>query len=280
MVSPNPADLNHAAGPHKIVSKRTRRLVLYIELLALDIASLVASFMFAGMLRDGKYVLSGLEMALMVVPIYLAYALQREVYNWRAIMLARETLAKTWLALFYTITTIVILLYVARAGESVSRIAFGLGTGLSFLLLSIVRIGFPQHARRQLQGTPINELLIIDDAEIDLENVQAYVFAKDVGVSVALNDPQMLERFGQLIEGYERAIVACSVERRAAWTVLLRGANVEGQIIAPEFDSTGVLSIARYGDHSTYVVSRGALSTSNRIQKRLLDIALTVPAIS
>ncbi len=279
MVSQNHADLSPSDNPHKVVTKRTRRLILYIELLALDVACLVAAFMIAGLVRDGTYVLSGLEMAAMVVPIYLAYALQREVYNWKAIISARETLAKTWLALFYTIATIVILLYVVRAGESVSRIAFGVGTGLSFVLLSIVRSGFPRHARHQLQGSPVNELLIIDDAEIDLTNVKDFVYAKDVGVSVALNDPQMLMRFGLLIEGYERAIVACSVERRAAWTVLLRGANVEGEIIAPEFDSTGVLSIARYSNHSTYVVSRGALSTSSRIQKRLLDIGFTVPAI-
>lgn len=279
MESPNHADLKYSVTPHKVVNKRTRRLILYIELLTLDIACLVAAFLFAGILRDGQYVLSGLEMALMVVPIYLAYALQREVYNWKAIISSRETLAKSWLALFYTVTTIVILLYVVRAGESVSRLAFGMGIVLSFILLSVVRVGFPRHARHQLQGTPVNELLIIDDADLDLKNVKSFVFAKDVGVSVALNDPHMLMRFGLLIEGYERAIIACSVERRAAWTVLLRGANVEGEIIAPEFDSTGVLSIARFCDHSTYVVSRGALSTSNRIQKRLLDIALTVPAI-
>ncbi len=47
----------------------------------------------------------------------------------------------------------------------------------------------------------------------------------------------------------------------------------------PEFDRLPVVGVGAIAGHSTHIVSRGKLSTTNRIRKRMLDLAITVPAI-
>ncbi|MFZ2980098.1 MAG: sugar transferase, partial [Sphingobium sp.] len=63
------------------------------------------------------------------------------------------------------------------------------------------------------------------------------------------------------------------------WTMLLRGANINGEIIASEFAASGVLGVSVFCGHNTHQVSRGPLCTVNRAKKRILDLSLTVPIL-
>ncbi|MGK2910290.1 MAG: sugar transferase [Sphingobium sp.] len=263
----------------KPVEKRLRRISLYAELMALDSIAIAAAFFLVGLIRWDAAALSGLRLSYMLIPVYIGYAIQSETYSSTALLMPRVNATKALTALLYAVISVIFFLFALRAAETVSRLTFGAGAALSAILLVALRFAFCRYAAKRLDGAPINELLIVDDVEIECPKVRHVVFTRSIGFEPDLGNPEMLQRLGLLVDGFERVVVACSAERRTRWTMLLRGANINGEIVAPEFDSTGVVGIGMFGGHDTHIVSRGPLSTSNRARKRALDLLLTVPAI-
>lgn len=263
----------------KPVEKRLRRISLYAELMALDSIAIAIAFFLVGLIRLDAAALSGLRLSYMLIPVYICYAIQSETYSSSALLTPRVNATKALTALLYAVISVIFFLFALRAADTVSRLTFGAGAALSAILLVSLRFAFCRYAGKRLDGAPINELLIIDDVEIECPKVRHVVFTRSIGFEPDLGNPEMLQRLGLLVDGFERVVVACSAERRTRWTMLLRGANINGEIVAPEFDSTGVVGIGLFGGHDTHIVSRGPLSTSNRARKRALDLLLTVPAI-
>lgn len=263
----------------KPAEKRLRRISLYAELIALDSIAITVAFFLVGLIRLDADALSGLHLSNMLIPVYLGYAMQGETYSSTALLTPRVNASKALSALLYAVITVIFFLFAIRAAETVSRLTFGAGAALSAIFLVSVRFAFCRYAASRLDGAPINELLIVDDVEIDCPKVRHVVSTRAIGFEPDLGNPEMLQRLGLLVDGFERVVVACTAERRTRWTMLLRGANINGEIVAPEFDSTGVVGIGLFDGHDTHIVSRGPLSTSNRAKKRALDLLLTVPAI-
>src|SRR3546814_19977769 len=48
------------------------------------------------------------------------------------------------------------------------------------------------------------------------------------------DDPGMYDRLAQVLDGANRVVVACDPGRRLSWANALRGANIQGEILAPE----------------------------------------------
>jgi lipopolysaccharide/colanic/teichoic acid biosynthesis glycosyltransferase len=263
----------------KPAEKRLRRISLYFELMALDTLAIAVAFFLIGLIRVETGVISGLRLSLMLIPIYIGYAIQGETFSSTALLTPRVNAAKALTALFYGVITVVFFLFALGTADTVSRLTFGAGSVLSAIFLAATRFAFCRYATQRLEGAPINELLIIDDVELDCPKAPHMVSTKAIGFEPDLGNPEMLQRLGLLVDGFERVVVACSAERRTRWTMLLRGANINGEIVAPEFDSTGIVGIGLFGGHDTHIVSRGPLSTANRAKKRALDLSLTVPAI-
>ena len=89
----------------------------------------------------------------------------------------------------------------------------------------------------------------------------------------------MLDRLGAMIKDFDRVIVSCSPERRHVWAMLLKGANVRGEVIASQYNEYGAIGFGSFEGHDTMLVSAGPLSMRSRAKKRALDLALTVPVL-
>jgi hypothetical protein len=89
----------------------------------------------------------------------------------------------------------------------------------------------------------------------------------------------MLSRLASYLHGFDRVVVACTPERQHAWALLLKGANIRGEVMLPESNTLGAIGLSSYHGNDTLVVSRGPLSMANRAKKRVLDLAVTVPAL-
>jgi len=74
-------------------------------------------------------------------------------------------------------------------------------------------------------------------------------------------------------------IVACSPERRQLWSMLLKGANVNGELLADECDTVAAIGIGRTAGRSTFIVSSGPLDLRSRAVKRVLDLVIAVPVL-
>src|SRR5690606_16822148 len=84
---------------------------------------------------------------------------------------------------------------------------------------------------------------------------------------------------GMLAKSFDRMLIACVPERRAAWTLLLKGADIEGEILMEEGNSLGAIGLGSFYGRETLIVSRKPLNLANRAKKRALDLALTVPLV-
>jgi hypothetical protein len=54
-----------------------------------------------------------------------------------------------------------------------------------------------------------------------------------------LDDPSVLDRVGSVLRNIDRVVVSCPLERRAAWAMLLKGANIEGEVLDEQVRDLG-----------------------------------------
>lgn len=265
--------------------RRMVRLATYVALVLGDLAGLGACFAMAGLLVADTTGYEGLTApwvtrpALVILPMFLAIAVQRKPYSSRFLIDRRRTARDTMSAL--VTASAVAMLVVLQADQHIWRsmaiVALGTVAGCGWLIAWRKLAGAA--ASVLLHGQPIATIAIVDDVMVDLPEDMPAIFAGTQGLRPDRNDPAALDALGQAIIGFERVIVICSPERRADWLDVLKGANVQGEFLAPELDSIGMLRTARIGLATTAVVSLGPLDTSNRIVKRLLDLAVAGAAL-
>src|SRR4051812_43387157 len=263
----------------RVRSKRLQRLRLYTELLAVDCLAIIAAFVIAHTLHAGPRTFDGWQLSLMVLTGYLGIALAAEVYNATVFTNPKLSLKRSVTALVYALVAVVFLTYIAHASQEISRVDFAVGSPLALLFLVVGRLIFVEHGLRRLEGSLYNELLIVDGVEAPGLAWAHRINARALGLLPDLSDPAMLHRIGDVLAGFDRVIVSCDDDRRHAWSTLLRGANIDGELLVHDSNYSDVIGIGRAGGRATHIVSRGPLSMSNRAAKRLLDLALTVPAL-
>src|SRR3546814_12216088 len=83
----------------------------------------------------------------------------------------------------------------------------------------------------------------------------------------------MYDRLAQVLDVANRVVVACDPGRRLSWANALRGANIQGEILAPELDALMPLGVGRQGGRTTVIVSTGPLGLFDRAIKRAFDVA-------
>ena len=179
----------------------------------------------------------------------------------------------------FTTCAILSVLYFAHVGAAISRLAFGIGVLLSTVTMAGLRWPFSSFVRSQTNGILTDELLVLDGVELDKAGDAETLDAARARISPDINDPFMLNRLGKILRRYDRIIIACPPERYELWALLLKGANIRGDIIVPQFKIRGAIGMGQFENNDTQIVSRGPLSMRLRAIKRLFDVALTTPLI-
>ncbi|BBC70938.1 sugar transferase [Altererythrobacter sp. B11] len=263
-----------------VKSKRTLRLQLYLALLCGDLFAITLGFLLAGLVFPRTpEMFSSLGLAALVCVTYFAFAVAAEVYSKHALNEPKANRRKAFICLTYALLIAVLFFFVTKSGTLTSRLQFGVGALGGFVFLYASRSLFYRHLVRPREGSLQNELLIVDEVPFEGPDPQFMIRTRDLGLHPDLSDPGMLHRIGVAVAGFERVMVLCPPDRHYAWTLLLRGAAVDGEIILREEESSWILGLGKFNGKMTHVVSRGPLNTSNRALKRALDLAITVPVL-
>jgi polysaccharide biosynthesis protein PslA len=98
--------------------------------------------------------------------------------------------------------------------------------------------------------------------------------ASALGLRPDITDPIALDRIGKLLGPADRVVIACHEDKRAAWAVVLKGANVNGEILTPELQAIGSLGAGHFQSVPTLMVALPSLDLRSRALKRGLDIAI------
>lgn len=275
---PTPYETN---GGQRPIPRKSMRLALYAELFALDVFALVAGpYLATWLMSLLGYTTANLFPSGAVLLVYLVNGAARGAYSRMAISNAIEAVRSGMVSLLTAVFIVLMVAFFLKSGEDISRLNFAAGFGLSALLLVAGRAVFPRHARRACGGQLVNELIIVHGKPSFVPRRGAVVLdAERANLQPDLNNPAMLDEFGTIVQSFDRVLVDCQPEHRRAWALLLKGANVQGEILVEQANEIGAIAMGSFHGQDTLLVSRQPLSVPHRLQKRVLDLAITVPLI-
>ena len=278
-ISAAQADVSDASAANKY----NLRVRLYLQLLAVD--CILIALVFGGVdwfSGSSWFSFRSANLGAMVIPIYAGTAINGNAYSLQALSRPAQSAAQVCMLMLFTMLAVQCVLYFSHASADVSRLLLGGGMVMSAILLASARHPFCRYALKRAGGKLTSEVLIQDDAHFEpglSADKVTLIDAAEHGLQPDLNDPFMLHRIGIWLQTFDRVVIACPPEKRHAWTILLRGVNVQGEIIVARTSNSGAIGIGAFAGHETHVVAKGALDMTNRIKKRAFDIALTLPAL-
>lgn len=250
-----------------------RRLQAYLALMVADIVAIFAAFCLIGFLYLGMDGLAQAALlAQLLLPVFLTIALYNGAYSLATLQSTQAGMLRTMSALGISAAAVVFIAYYTKSSASFSRVLFTAGTVLSAVLLSWARLQMRAFVRWRCGSPIINELLIDDGGPpIDLPGAIRADAAR-LGLVPDLADPQALNRIGTALNAIDRVVVTCPPERRAAWARLLKGTNINGEVVDDTVAQLGAHGARVVGGHGFLRVSIGPLGLRARAAKRLLDV--------
>lgn len=250
-----------------------RRLQCYLGLICSDIAMLFAAFALGGWAYLGRAGIDqGLLLAQLLLPAYLTIGLYNGAYSRRALESWEYGVARGVMALLVSSAVVVFVAFYTKSSQDFSRVTFTLSAFAALFLLPWSRAQMRDFVTWRCGRKVTNELVINDGGpDINLTGVRQIDAARH-GLVPALSDPLALDRIGLVLRNVDRVAVSCPPERRAAWAMILKGANVEGEVIDDSIVALGARGARQAGGRGLLLVSLGPLGLRARALKRLSDL--------
>lgn len=250
-----------------------RRLQCYLALIVSDLAALFGGFAGSGFLYLGWHgVHQAIVLAQLVLPIFLTVALYNSAYSLSALENARHGTGRAISALVISASAVVFIAFYTKSSAEFSRLLFTAGVFFTVLTLAWSRAQMRSFIRARCGESVLNELVIDDGGpRIALPRTQV-AYASQLGLNPELGNPQALNRIGQILSACDRVIVSCPPERRLAWAMILKGANIEGEVVDDAVADLGAHGARIAAGHGLLRVSVGPLGLRARATKRLFDV--------
>ncbi|WP_114952369.1 sugar transferase [Sphingosinicella terrae] len=256
------------------------RLRLYLFMIAADGLLMAASFLLANVAYFHRPFASyGVNTLALLFPLYLAIGLNGGTWSLQALESSRRSVGLATQSLLFAIAVATFVLFTFKIGQDFSRVVFGLGSILSLLMIAAARARFGEAIGRRCGWTFRREVLIVDGVAATAPGAELVVDARREELRPSIDDPSMLDRLGRLLAGSERVILACPAERRAAWSRMLAGANVDVELLSPDLDRLGAIGLRRHAGRATILVGCGPLGLRQRALKRAFDLVVSVPVL-
>lgn len=254
------------------------RAVVY--LLCTDGAAIFGGFLFAAVLRHSIFMDTGwLVFALVLLPLYALIASNLDAYDAENMQDPFRAIRRGIQALAIAIGCVTLAAFYLKSSTSFPRLTIGLGSGLAIAFLGTARYTFVRHLTWIVGGNPFSSILLCDRGAPMPPGDFSMVMAAESFFDPEEHDPHMYDRLATLIASADRVVVTCAPEHRTAWAKALRGANVQSEIIVPELAALGPLGLGPNRDVPSIVVAAGPLDLTDRILKRLFDIAVAATAL-
>ncbi len=252
-----------------------RRLQAYLAQMLGDIVSIFAGFGLSGYLYLGS---RGLDqagiLAQLLLPVFLTVALYNGAYALSTLRSARVGALRGLGALGISAAVVVFITFYTKSSAEFSRVLFTSGVLISGLMLVWTRAQMRAFVRWRCGERLINELLIDDGGPaVDLPGALR-LDAKALKLVPALDNPAQLNRIGAALKAIDRVVVSCPPARRAAWATILKGANIDGEVIDPSVAELGAHGARIVDGQGLLRVSIGPLGLRARAAKRLFDLVL------
>ena len=267
-------------GWSPLPSLERRRLQCYLALLIGDALMLLAGFALAGYLYLGSVVRSdALRLAELILPVYLTIALYNGAYSMEALLRPWHGIARAALALFIAFAIVVFVAFYTKSSSAFSRVGFTFGVVLGGLALVWCRLQLRGFVRWRCGAAIVNELLIDDGGPVlDLPGIPRLAVGP-AGLRPDLEDPRALDRIGMVLRNVDRVIVSCPPGQRLIWAMILKSANISGEVVDEDVQLLGAQGARHAGGNGLLLVSVGPLGLRARGVKRGFDLALALAGL-
>lgn len=258
--------------------KRKVRWRLYLVLLVADVIATTLGFVLAGMLRfESIWHSQGWLVAAVVLPPFLAF--NNRGYSIDALTAWRRAIAPTLLALIMAICVVLLIEFYVRAAADLSRFVFGVGSCLAAVLLVSGRATVGELAKRLLPGGPLSRVLIVDNVEASVNTSVSVIRADNLPIGNHTDQPFVLDWLARSLEGADQIFISCQPDRRAEWATVFKGTDYRVELLIPELNAIGAIGGSHFDGYATIAISAGSLRARDEVVKRVLDLAIALPAL-
>ena len=265
------------------VSKEIVRFRLYALCLGGDMAGLFCAFLAAnwfilGALWGEPGKPHGLVMFAMIAPLYALLAVQGGGYGIQSINNVRRGIVRALWALVQAALLMLLIVYLGKMAEQLSRLTFVTGLGLGGLAVALVRLAIARLASQVLGDVPDLTVVIMDGVMIATGLHMTVIEAAAIDLRPERHDAEMAARLASAVGMAERVIVACPLDRMADWSTALKSLSARGEIIVPELLRFAPARVAEFDGQPTIIVAGGPLQFRDRLIKRLFDLIVATVA--
>ncbi len=259
--------------PHSVLRAR-----FYLSLVLVDLCCVLGSFFLAqtiyGAGNDQWFVV-----AAVLAPVYFATALNAGAYSIDIVERPSRGMLRAARAFALSAGVVVLLGFYFKTSADFSRGMIGIGSAIGFGSIMVARHLFLRHARKLMGGNPYSVYLICDGTQpLDFSAFSFVIHASDE-LDPAQDCPAMYDRLAKLLQDADRVVVACPPERRLIWAKMLKGANIQAEIMADELVAVAPMGIGYWNGAPTFIVASGPLGTFDAILKRTFDLAIAGTAL-
>ena len=215
----------------------------------------------------------GLVMFAMIAPLYALLGIKGGAYGSATIERVRRGISRALWALVQAALLMLLIVYLGKIAEQLSRLTFVTGLVLGAAALAGVRLAVARLAVRTLGEVPHLTAVILDGVAIDAGPHVDVIEAQAAGLHPERHDADMAARLAAAAGMAERVIVACPLDRMDDWSAALKSLSARGEIVVPELLRFAPARVDQYGgshDHRR----GGPLMFRDRLIKRLFDLVV------
>ena len=251
-----------------------------MALMISDIVAIFFSFALTGYVYLDHYGLtSSLGLARLLLPVFLTVGLYNGAYGMRSLARISYSISRVAQALLISSTSVLFIAFYTKSTPDFSRISFTVGAVLAFAAMAWGRANMRTFVQWRCGVAVLNELVIDDGGPAVALKDGFHVSARAFGLDPLLTDPHALHRIGLVMRNADRVIVSTPLERRAAWAIILKGANVAGEIFDETVGQLSAIGARKAGGQGLLQVSVGPLSLRDQWAKRAFDLTVTILAL-
>jgi exopolysaccharide biosynthesis polyprenyl glycosylphosphotransferase len=269
-----------AVRPIFTENSRKHRLRAYAILLASDLMCIVLGFAVGTLVRFGSLDnLTWVRISLAVVALFAVSTMHNRAYSLEVLQSPGTSVCRAVSALTGSLAVLFVVSYFLKAEQDVSRLAVGSGVMATIVALAVARKLIGEWFNRAYAGKLTTTVIITDQRYVQPTPGARIVDAVQLGIRPEPRNAWMIQSLAILLSGADKVVIVCGQEVCARWAAMLKGTNVQGEVIADQMSAIGAVGIGRLGDRTTLVVSTRPLSAQQQMVKRLFDLALAIPGL-
>ncbi|WP_410483110.1 sugar transferase [Sphingobium sp. RSMS] len=246
-------------------------------------AGLFLSFLLANYLVLGAWLGEpgkphGIVMFAMIAPLYVLLGVQGGAYGIHMLEDLRRGIFRGLMALAQAAMLMLLIVYLGKIAEQLSRLTFIVGLGISAVGVAAVRLAIGRLGAHLLGEVPHLTVVIMDGVTIDTGPHMHVIEAEAAGLQPKGHDADMAARLAAAVGMAERVIVACPMERMDDWSVALKSLSARGEIVVPELLRFAPARVDEFDGQPTIIVAGGPFQFRDRLIKRFFDIVVATAA--